>query len=155
MCLMDLYQSLGWEALKVDIRLAAASGCKGVIIDPITNLTVGLSAAETNTKLQEIAVELSTMAMDLDIAIFIFCHLKAPDGTPHEMGGQVLSNQFAGSRAMMRSCDYMIGLEGNKDPDLPAAEKNLRDLVVLEAREGETGRVRLTWSPLTGQFSEV
>ena len=154
-CMLDLYQNMGWESLKVDIRLAAASGVKGVIIDPITNLTVGLSAAETNTKLQEIAVELSTMALDLDIAIFIFCHLKAPEGTPHEFGGKVLSNQFAGSRAMMRSCDYMIGLEGNKDPDLPATEKNRRDLVVLEAREGETGRVGLAWSPLTGVFTEV
>jgi twinkle protein len=156
LCMVDLYQHLGWESLRADIRSAAAAGCKAVIIDPITNLTVGLSAAEANVKLQEIAVELATMAMDLDIAIFIFCHLKAPsDSTPHEFGGSVMSNQFAGSRAMMRSCDYMIGLEGNKSPDLPPEEKNRRDLVVLEAREGETGRVRLSWSPLTGVFTEI
>lgn len=154
-CMVDLYQHLGWESLRADIRMAAAAGAEGVIIDPITNLTVGLSAGEANVKLQEIAVELSTLAMDLDIAIFIFCHLKAPEGTPHEMGGKVLSNQFAGSRAMMRSCDFMIGLEGNKDPDLPVELKNLRDLVVLEAREGEPGRVSLSWSPITGGFTEV
>jgi twinkle protein len=155
LCMVNLFQHLGWESLRSDIRMAAAAGCQAIIIDPITNLTVGLSPSEANTKLQEIAVELSSMSMDLDIAIFIFCHLKAPEGTPHEMGGAVYSNQFAGSRAMMRSCDFMIGLEGHKDPDLPAGEKNLRDLVVLEAREGETGRVNLAWSPLTGEFSEI
>lgn len=155
LCMVDLYQHLGWESLKADIRAAAAEGVKGVIIDPITNLTVGLSAGEANSKLQEIAVELSSMAMDLDIAIFIFCHLNAPADKPHEMGGAVLSKQFAGSRSMMRSCDYMLGLEGNKDPDLPADEKNRRDLIVLEAREGETGRVKLAWSPISGRFTEV
>ena len=155
-CMVDLYQHLGWESLRAEIRAAASQGCKGIIIDPITNLTVGLSSADANTKLQEIAVELSVMALDLDLAIFIFCHLKAPEhGAPHERGGAVQSHQFAGSRAMMRSCDFMIGLEGNKDPDLPIAEKNLRDLVILEAREGDTGRVKLAWSPLTGAFTEI
>ena len=97
------------------------------------------------------------MALDLDIVIFIFCHLKAPAiGDPHERGGKVQSHQFAGSRAMMRSCNYMIGLEGNKDPDLDMQERNLRNLVILEDREfGTTGNIPLYWDFKTGLFNPL
>lgn len=101
--MVNLYQHLGWETLKGDIYEAAAEGCKAIIIDPITNLTNQLGSAEANEALVKIASELSAMAMDLNIVIFIFCHLKAPqNGEPHERGGKVFSTQFAGSRAMMR-----------------------------------------------------
>lgn len=155
--LLDLYQHVGWETLKADIREAAALGCIAIFIDPITNLVNGLNAADANTKLQEIAQELSSMALDLNIVIFIFCHLRNPDsGTPHERGGEVLSSQFAGSRAMARSCNLMLGLEGNRDPSLSREERNMRTLVLLEDREmGETGRFPLYWDDATGLFNEV
>jgi len=155
--MLNLYQHIGWETLKTDIRQAAAAGCEAIFIDPITNLTNGLDAASSNTKLQEIAQELSSMALDLDVVIFIFCHLRNPDsGVPHERGGEVLSSQFAGSRAMARSCNLMLGLEGNRDPNLSPEERNLRTLVLLEDREfGETGRYKLYWDKNTGLFNEV
>lgn len=155
--MLNLYQHVGWESLKTDIRMAAQEGCKAIIIDPITNLTNGMEAAVANTKLQEIAQELSAMALDLNIVIFIFCHLRNPDSGPsHERGGEVLSSQFAGSRAMARSCNLMLGLEGNRDPNLPKEEKNLRTLVLLEDREfGETGRFGLYWDAETGLFNEI
>ena len=155
--LLNLYQHLGWETLKGDIRAAAMQGCKAVFIDPITNLTNGMDSATANTKLQEIAQELAAMALDLNIVIFIFCHLRNPDGgTPHERGGKVLSSQFAGSRAMARSCNYMFGLEGNKDPDLSMEERNCRQLVLLEDREfGEVGPTPLYWNSVNGMFVEL
>lgn len=157
MAMVNLYQHLGWESLKTDIREAASNGCKAIFIDPITNLTNGMNAADANTKLQEIAQELAAMALDLDVVIFIFCHLKSPDAGPdHEHGGAVLSSQFAGSRAMMRSCNLMIGLEGNKSPDLPLEEKNMRRLVLLEDREfGNTGVFPLYWDHRTTLFNEA
>lgn len=155
--LVNLYQHLGWETLKEDIRAAAAEGCKAIFIDPITNLTNGMDAASANTKLQEIAQELSALALDLDVVVFIFCHLRNPDsGDPHERGGKVLSSQFAGSRAMARSCNFMLGLEGNRDPDIPVEERNMRYLVLLENREfGETGRFPLYYDTATGMYNEV
>ena len=155
--LLNLYQNLTWETLEGDIRAAAAAGVKAVFIDPITNLTNGMSAADANTKLQEIAQNLAALALDLDIVILIFCHLRNPDsGTPHERGGEVLSSQFAGSRAMARSCNLMVGIEGNRDPSLSPEERNLRHLVVLENREtGEVGRYQLYWNPITTLFTEV
>lgn len=175
--MVNLYQHLGWETLKADIYAAAAWGAKVVFIDPITNLTNGVNAAEANVKLQEIAQELAAMALDLNIVVFIFVHLKAPEGNisqearhkkykdgkfiglgncPHEMGGDVSSSQFAGSRAMMRSCNLMLALEGNKDPELPVETRNMRNIKLLEDREfGATGNYPIYWNNNDGLFKEL
>lgn len=175
--ILDSYQHVGWESLKQDITYAAAQGVKAVFIDPITNLTNGMSAADANSKLGEVAQDLAAMAKDLDIVIFIFCHLKAPEGNiskevrqkkyrdgvytnlgncPHEFGGDVLSSQFAGSRSMMRSCNLMLGLEGNKDPELDKNIRNMRWLSILEDREfGNSARIPLYWNDKTTLFKEV
>lgn len=155
--MLDLYQHMGWDSLKQDIIAAAALGVDAVFIDPITNLTNGMSASEANTKLQEIAEELAAMSLDLDIVVFIFCHLRNPDGgASHDRGGKVLTSQFAGSRAMGRSCHYMFGVEGNKDPELPKEERNVRKLVLLDDREfGEVGESSLYWNDSTTLFTEM
>jgi twinkle protein len=156
--LYDSYQKTEWKDVKEAIRQAVIQhGCKRVIIDPITCFTVGVSAAERNEILIEIASEIAAMSMELDFTYFIFCHLNKPDsGKPHERGGDVQSVQFAGSRGMMRSCHYMIGLEGNKDPDLSPEQRNCRDLVLLEDRNfGESGRVKLWYNRKTGHLNQL
>lgn len=177
LALVNLYQHIGWDSLKKDIIAAATWGAKVHFIDPITNLTNGISSSDTNTMLQGIAQEIASLSMDLDITVFLFCHLKAPDGNisadqrlmkykqnrfvglgncPHELGGDVLSAQFAGSRAMMRSAHLMIGLEGNKDPELPEEVRNIRHLRVLEDREfGVTDRFSIFWDKHTGRYREL
>ena len=154
---LELYQHVGWETLRQDIIEAVEAGCKDIFIDPITNLVNGIAAGETDRVLQDIAQDMSALSKDLDFTTYIFCHLKAPlAGPPHERGGAVLSSQFSGSRAMMRSCNMMLGLEGNKDPDLPPEERNIRKLVILEDRAfGESGYVRLYWDKKTGLFKEI
>lgn len=155
--ILDSYQFVNWDTLRGDIRYAVvADGVKDIIIDPITCFTNDMSASEGNEFLMHMTAELSSMAKDFDFTSYIFCHLKAPQtGEPHERGGAVLSHQFAGSRAMMRSCNYMIGLQGNKDPALPIEERNCRDLILLEDREfGEAGIVPLYWDNRTGLFYE-
>lgn len=155
--MMNLYQELSWESLEQDIRLAASEGAKAIFIDPITVLTNGIPAADANVLLQKFAQGLAQMAMDLNIVVHIFCHLKAPDNGPsHERGGEVHSHQFAGSRAMMRACNAMIGMEGNKDPNLPLEQRNIRKLVLLEDRAtGSTGKLPLYFDNQTGSFNEI
>lgn len=177
LAMIDMYQSLGWENLKDDIVSAVNWGTKAVFIDPITNLTNGMSSGDANVKIQEIAQDLAKMALDHNIVVFIFCHLKAPEGTiskdkrdsyyragkyiglgncPHEQGGDISSSQFAGSRAMMRSCNMMVGLEGNKDEELPQEIRNIRNLKLLEDREfGETITTPIYWNPNTTEYTEV
>lgn len=177
LAVLNLYQHIGWESLKKDMVAAAEWGARAHFIDPITNLTNGVNSAEANTMLQGIAQDVSAMALDLDIVVFMFCHLKAPEGNisadqratkykqgkyiglgncPHEMGGDVNSSQFAGSRAMMRSANLMVGLEGNKDPDLPEEIRNIRTLRILEDREfGLSEKFNLFWNRENGQFTEI
>ena len=155
----DAYQFIDWDQLREDIRYAVVQdGVKDVLIDPITCLTNQVSVSEANEKLTAITAEISAMAKDHKFTAYLFCHLKAPDRTtePHERGGKVFSTQFAGSRAMMRSCNYMIGMRGNKDPELPLEERNMRYLEMLEDREfGASGIVPLYWDSNTGLFNEA
>lgn len=177
LAMVNLYQHLGWESLKDDILSAVNWGAKVVFIDPITNLTNGENSGEANTKLQEIAQDVAAMAHDHNIVIFLFCHLKAPDSNitkekrekfyhdgryiglgncPHEMGGDIYSSQFAGSRAMMRSCTLMLGIEGNKDAEIPEEARNMRNIKILEDREfGETGVFPVYWNKETTLFVEA
>lgn len=156
--IIDNYQFVDWDNLKDDIRYAVNSeGVKDIMIDPVTCFTNGMSASDTNEFLVGWAAELAAMAKDLGFTSYIFCHLKAPqNGLPHERGGEVLSTQFTGSRAMMRSCHMMVGLEGNKDPELPPEERNIRKLKILEDRNlGASGVVKLYWNYKTGVFEEM
>lgn len=158
LCMLNLYQNLSWEVLKADIIYAAGQGIKAVFIDPITNITNGMSTSDANTALQGIAQELATLAKDLDIVIFIFCHLNKPSkgNTPWDRGGKITTDYFAGSSAMARSCNYALGLQGNRDPDLDKIERNMRDLVILADREfGESGSCPLYWDDKTGLFNEA
>ena len=164
--LCDVYQHLTWDMLKADVSQAVGEGCQAVFIDPITNLTNGIPPAEANTALQSIAQDLSADARDKDFVSFIFCHLKAPmQGKPHERGGTIYSTDFAGSRAMMRSCNYMLGLHGDRSEYheiqgqrvyRTKEDWNMRELQLLEDREfGEVGSVKLYWNDATGLFEEV
>lgn len=156
--MLDLYQNITWDGLKEDIYEAVRLGCKIVFIDPVTNLTNGKNSSEINQFLQGFAQEIAAMAKDLDITVFLFCHLnKAAKGaTPFDRGGKVTTEYFAGSSGMARSCHYAMALQGNKDPELPEVERNMRDIVVLADREfGEVGGVSLYWDKRTGLFNEV
>lgn len=155
--IVDNYQFVNWDNLKDDIRYAVGNeDVHDIIIDPVTCFTAGMSASDTNEFLVGWAAELAAMAKDLGFTSYIFCHLKAPDGVPHERGGEVFSTQFTGSRAMMRSCHLMIGLEGNKNPELVIEERNTRKLKILEDRNfGATGIVKLYWDYRTGSFNEM
>lgn len=175
--LLNLYQHVGWETLRDDIVSAAALGVKAVFIDPITNLVSGIDSGTANTVLEGIAKEAAALALDLNIVIFFFCHLKAPEGTisqevrqkkyregryvhlgncSHEFGGDIYSSQFTGSRAMMRSCQLMLALEGNKDSELSENIRQLRWLTILEDREfGNSSSYCLHWNENTTEYREI
>jgi len=154
----DSYAATSWDGLKAAIRHAVlVEGCKDVAIDPLTRLTVGMTASEANEELERVSDELSKMAKDLSFHFIIFCHLKAPgkDKTPHERGGKVLSHQFTGSRSMMRSCYFMWGLQRNKDPELDEIERNTTTFVLLEDRAfGNSGKFEVFYNKETGDYLE-
>lgn len=154
----NVYATANWDEVKKSIRRHANShGVRKFFLDPLTTFTAHLDSSKANEELQRIASELAAMMKELDAIAFVFCHLKSPlTGRPHTEGGRVLSDQFAGSRAMARYCHGMIGLEGDKSPDQPIGAKDLRDLVLLEDRNfGQTGRVHLKYGQSTGMLTEL
>ncbi|WP_176251365.1 DnaB-like helicase C-terminal domain-containing protein [Sulfitobacter sp. HGT1] len=100
----DSYQEIRWADVKKEIRTnVEVCGVKDVFLDPLTCFTVGMPMSVANEELISIASEIATMAKELDFTAYLFCHLNAPQsGLPHERGGAVQSQQFSGSRAMMR-----------------------------------------------------
>lgn len=155
--LYNNYGRCAWDELKGAIRHAVlVEHVEDIIIDPITRLTAGMSAAEANTELERFADEISKMSQDLGFTYYCFCHLKSPDhGKPHEQGGQVFSSQFRGSRAMMQACHAMWGLQGNKSPDEPEKVQNTRYLILLDDRKfGRTAKIPLFYDVDTGIFDE-
>lgn len=155
--LLDLYQHVNYDTFEQDLIAAASDGAKVAVLDPLTNFVGGLSNSEANTHLQDIAQRLAATAKDHNMHIHVFCHLRNPDqGPPHERGGKVLSSQFAGSRGMARHCHLMFGLEGNRDPDLPEEQRNIRKLVLLEDREfGSAGSIDLYWNSQNAMFNPI
>jgi twinkle protein len=155
--MFDSYGSTSWDRLKGAIRHAViAGGCKDVVIDPLTRLTVGMDSGEVNTELERVADELAAMAKDLGFFYVVCCHLKAPtQGKSHEMGGHVLTSQFAGSRAMSRACHMMLGIERNKDPELTEDERNTSTFVLLEDRAfGNVGSFQVFYNKESGAYLE-
>lgn len=141
-----------WDMVKEWIRFVVVEfGVKDIILDPITRITNQLDSSETETLLRKFADEISSMAQELGFFYIVTCHLKAPtQGTPHERGGKVQSNQFRGSRAMMEACYQMLGIERNRDPELPIEERNTSRFVLLEEREyGNVGSFEVTYDPET------
>lgn len=157
LALYNNYGRCSWDELKGAIRHAVlVEHIEDIIIDPVTRLTAGMSPSDANTALETFADEISKMAKDLGFTYYCFCHLKSPEkGKPHEFGGDIFSNQFTGSRAMMRACYYMVGLEGNKDPKLSSKEKNTRQLKFMDDRKyGRTGTIPLYYDFRTSDFIE-
>ena len=155
--LYDRSNSLDWDLVKAAIRHAViVEGCQFVFIDPVTCFTDGMDGSDANTFLQGFSRELDQMAKDLGFTYFCFCHLNNPHtGPEHSRGGRVLTGQFTGSRAMGRSTTYMLGIERNKDPELPIEEQNTSHFVLLDDREnGNTAYFPVFYDTTTGDYLE-
>lgn len=146
-----------WDEVKGAIRHAVlVEGCEDIVIDPITRLVQGMSASDANTELERFSDEISILAKELGFTYYCFCHLNKPEsGKPHEFGGQVQSAQFSGSRAMMRNTYFMVGIERNKDPELPMKQRNTSWFVILDDRKhGRSGKFPVFYDTDTGDYLE-
>lgn len=146
-----------WDSIKRAIRYMVVScGVKYIFLDNLTVMVAHLSSAEANDEINKIAKEIKDLLQELEFTLFGFSHLNpASTGLSHERGGKVLESQFTGSRGLMRFGNYMLGLERNKDPELPEQERNTAYLSLLKDREyGNNGRFPIFYNNETDQFLE-
>lgn len=158
---VKLYNHKGvksWEDIKRAIRhMVVVEGCTTIYLDNMTALVADLNSAEANDALNTIMADVSGMTHELGFTFIYFAHLNPPKAGPsHERGGKVLESQLTGSRAMIKWSNYIIGLERNKDPDLPEYERNTTTVVLLKDREfGNVGKFRIFYNKETGDLTEI
>ena len=147
-----------WEEIGKAIRhMVVVEGCSEIYMDNMTSLVSHLSSSEANDVLNNIMGEIASMVEELDFNFAYFAHLNTPKtGPSHERGGKVHEGQLTGSRAMIKWSHYIIGLERNKDPDLPEYERNTTTVVLLKDREfGNVGKFRVFYNKETGDLIEM
>ena len=147
-----------WKDIKDAIKqMVLIDGCKTIYLDNMTALVAHLKAADANDELNTIMSEVASMAEELDFTFIYFAHLNPPKtGPSHERGGKVHENQLTGSRAMIKWSHYIIGLERNKDPDLPEYERNMTTVVLLKDREfGNVGKFMVHYNSDNGDLREM
>lgn len=150
--------SRNWADIKQAIRhMVVVDGCTEIYMDNMTSLVSHVSSSEANDLLNTIMGEIASMVEELDFSFIYFAHLNPPKtGPSHERGGKVHENQLTGSRAMIKWSHYIIGLERNKDPDLPEYERNTTTVVLLKDREfGNVGKFRIFYNKETGDLTEI
>lgn len=109
----DNFGKIDWETIKGKIRAAVHSfDCRLFYIDNLTALNA--HADDERRNLDALMEEIASLAKELNIWILLVSHLNPPkSGASHEAGGKVEQGQFTGSRAIMRWCQFMLGVERN------------------------------------------
>lgn len=147
-----------WDRMKPVIRHAVLTlGVKDIFIDPITQLTDGLTPSETETELRRFSNEIAGMAKDLGFFYYCFCHLKEPPGNlkSHEEGGRVKVSQFRGSRAMAEKTKLMIGIERNQQAEDDEDKNTSLFRLLLNSGFGRTGSFPVYYNEETTDYLEV
>lgn len=145
-----------WDRLKPAIRHAVVQeGVKDVFIDPITQLTDGMTPSETETELRRFSNEIQGMAQELGFFYYCFAHLKEPpQGKTHEEGGAIKVAQFRGSRAMAEKTKFLLGIIRNQFSD-DVVERNTSTFhLLLNSGFGKSGKFEVVYDTETGSYLE-
>jgi len=157
---LERNQTPNWKEIRQLMREAYLSrGIKYFFIDPITNLSSGMSSSERDSFLSGMTREVAEDAKSLGYTVFLFCHLKTvKDGLAWSEGRVATADDFAGSRSMVQSCDVAIAMQAwmlTEGDDMEYLNRR-RVLHVLREREyNAVGKVDLVWNPSKGKLAEV
>jgi twinkle protein len=117
-----------YDTIKNKMKFMVQSlGCRFIFLDHLTALAASIDDDERKA-IDKIMADLSSLAQQLDCAIFYVSHLTTPEGKPHEEGGRVLEKHFRGSRAIAYWSHFLFGLERDKqNPDGVTTFRVLKD----------------------------
>lgn len=108
--LYDHFGSKDWDTISSTIRwLAVTEGVCDFYIDHLTALVS--HEDDERRALERITAEMSSLAQELDICLYVISHLATPEGKSHEEGGRVMAKHFKGSRAIIYWAHFMFGME--------------------------------------------
>jgi len=131
--LYDSFGSADWNQIRsVITHFAVGYKCKHIYLDHLT----ALAAMEDDEKkaIEQIMAELSGIAQQYGVVLWVVSHLATPEGKPHEEGGRVTIRHFKGSRAIGFWSHVMIGLERNQQDD-DEYERTVTTFRILKYRD--------------------
>ena len=145
-----------WDRMKPALRyMVLVEGIRDIFIDPITQLTDGLSPSDTETELRRFSNELQGMAQDLGFFYYCFAHLKEPSqGKTHEEGGKIKVAQFRGSRAMAEKTKLMLGIGRDQYAEDIEVRNTSKFCLLLNSGFGKTGTFDVYYNSETGDYLE-
>lgn len=142
----------GLEAFWGYVKLMAkALGCHILVVDPLSELIASLPIRDRTAAEDQVASGFQRMAKTLNICIHIAYHLRKPDGTAFEAGGEIGIPDIKGSGALTHFSSNVFAYERDQQGSRP----DLLRIRALKLRfTGLTGEVGLLkYDPLTGRYS--
>jgi len=137
------------------VRYWASKGFWFFIVDPLTALVAEHSASEANDILNSFMSKAASMAMELNITFFMYSHVNPPkSGIPHDQGGDVLSSQWTGSRAMEKWAHYGWGIQRDRTEKDPTIRNTARVTMLFDREFGEYCEYYAYYNSETNDWSE-
>lgn len=156
---MEFYSSDGvrdhTEILET-IRYWASKGIWFFILDPLTALVAEYSSSEANDVLNSFMSKAASLCMELQVTIFMYSHVNpVKSGVPHDAGGDVLSSQFTGSRAMEKWAHYGWGIQRNRTEKDEQKRNTARVTLLFDREFGEYCEYYAFYDKHQNDWSEV
>lgn len=120
-------------------------GAKHVLLDHISIVVSDQEEGDERRLIDSLMTKLAMMAQELKCVIHVISHLKRPDGTPHEEGGQTRLGQLRGSAGLGQLAHAVWGYERDSQND----DEIMKNLIVVRGlklrKTGRTGIACKLW----------
>lgn len=152
----DHFGSTDPENLISKIRfMVKGLGIKTIMVDHISIVISGLEdGGNERVAIDHIMTKFAMLVKELRCRLHVICHLKKPDGTPYEEGGQISMDALRGSGTLKQLSWDIIAGERDQQAEKNANVVRLR---VLKCRfTGRTGVAgHIAYDLDTGIYNEV
>ena len=131
-------------------------GVRYIILDHISILVSDQSNGDERKAIDEIMTKLRMFCQEMEICMFVVCHLRRPEGKAHEDGAVTSLGQLRGSASIAQLSDIVIGLERNAQAE-DEMIRNTTNIRVLKNRfSGMTGPAgAVMYNKNTGRLTEL
>lgn len=139
MAFYNHFGSLESEQMIAKLRyFAVGLQCDFILLDHISMVVSGQEGTGQGERkdIDVLMTSLRSLIENTGVGVIAVCHLKQPDGRPHEEGGRVTLSQLRGSGTLKQIPDSIIALER----DQQGSDPNVALIRQLKGREwGDTG----------------
>lgn len=156
--MVHLYDHKGWrqwDDILNYMRYLHTFGVNRFFIDPLSALTVHLSASDANTYINKAMMDMSMFIQEFtDVQIFHSNHANNGTGKDAGAGGRIYGGQISGSRAQWRFSTDVWVIERDQTADDPAVRSEVTLRSIKDRLAGKTDSIQLHYNKNTGLLDE-